>query len=356
MPLPPPDGKVVWKNYKNETPTFRLTPVEKPDMSPYLIHMTGKRAIASILRGEGQAKPENSSGRGFLKANVPEYADLASESSGGGFDAPVVCFSESPTFSIDYFRYRSYARWKADLRYGIGFHKDKMIARGIRPVLYLDQGLTGSIVSLHHELHQENQGVGKDQALKKRLVKLIDALYPLIFPLLESHPNQGFMWEREWRHPDPRGLSFAHTEIAVICCPPEEEPGIRSILAGSANRIKFIRTWEEYDDVTDYLERQEAVWKSERKTEKAAASIDDKLKQIDKQIQSRKIVANQLDSYKDIIEQLTREAARAEEERSRLLSDVKALQEKKAELRKQRAKQAGAKPAKPSEEESGPAE
>ena len=46
-----------WLIYHIATPSLSLTPVEKPDTSPYLIHMTGKAEIASILRGEGAATP-----------------------------------------------------------------------------------------------------------------------------------------------------------------------------------------------------------------------------------------------------------------------------------------------------------
>src|SRR5260221_14656724 len=101
MALPPYHRSVFWQEFKNDTPTFRLTPVDKPDMSPYLIHMTGKSAIASILKGEGRLDEQQIEGEGFLMSSVPEYAKDASEATGEGFDAPVVCFTESPTFSID---------------------------------------------------------------------------------------------------------------------------------------------------------------------------------------------------------------------------------------------------------------
>ncbi len=42
MTLPPYSPYVTWREYQIATPTFRLSPLEKPDMSPYLVHMTGK--------------------------------------------------------------------------------------------------------------------------------------------------------------------------------------------------------------------------------------------------------------------------------------------------------------------------
>merc|ERR1739848_108017 len=97
MKLPSPDEGVKWSEFANTTPTFKLTPVEKPDMSPYLIHLTGKKAIKSILKGEDRPIGQD---EGFLKACVPE-------SNQNHYDAKVVCFTDSPTFALDFFRYRS---------------------------------------------------------------------------------------------------------------------------------------------------------------------------------------------------------------------------------------------------------
>ena len=104
MPLPPPSSGAYWKNYEINTPTFQLTPIEKPDMSPFLVHMTGKEQIIHILRGQN-APEKLEDGYGFLKAAVPKQST-------GGYTAEVVCFTDSPTFALDFFRYRSFQRWK----------------------------------------------------------------------------------------------------------------------------------------------------------------------------------------------------------------------------------------------------
>jgi hypothetical protein len=123
MSLPPPGSGARWKDYEIDTPTFRLMPIEKPDMSPFLVHMTGKNQILSILKGDG-APLNILNGHGYLKANVPANG-------GAGYDAKVVCFTESPTFALDFFRYRSFPRWQADQRFGIGFDKSKMVVKGV---------------------------------------------------------------------------------------------------------------------------------------------------------------------------------------------------------------------------------
>ena len=271
-------------------------------------------------------------------ASIPEYAKDASEATGEGFDAHVVCFTESPTFSIDYFRYRSFKRWKADLLYGIGFHKEKMVERAVRPVLYTDSALTKMVVSTYHAIRNQGSKAINDPKFKEQLVRVVDSLYPLMFPMLENHKDQGFMWEREWRCTDVKGFVFAHTDIAVICCPLREEGGIRRILGRAQGQIKFIRTWEEYDDVTDYLQRQQAVWDSKRGGERTNLSIDQRLEQLKEQIQARKAAANQLLSYADIINRLAKEAERAEAKRQEVLGDVERLEEEKQQLEAEKEK------------------
>jgi hypothetical protein len=73
MPLPPPGPNVTWKNYQIDTPTFQLTPVEKPDMSPFLVHMTGKNEIIDILKGKN-APEEILKEHGFLRASISQYS------------------------------------------------------------------------------------------------------------------------------------------------------------------------------------------------------------------------------------------------------------------------------------------
>lgn len=47
-------GKVYskWEQYSITTKTFELRPFEKPDMSPYLIHMTNSESLFQILNSK----------------------------------------------------------------------------------------------------------------------------------------------------------------------------------------------------------------------------------------------------------------------------------------------------------------
>lgn len=264
--LPPEDVEnyhkhKYWKDYEIDTPTFELTPGEKSDMSPFLIHLTGKEQIFSILKGKDQSD-KNNFGWGYLQANIPET------NTDSRYKAKVVCFTESPIFTLDFFRYRNYKRWKNDHRYGIGFNKKVLVDRGVRPVIYADEEFINYIIKSWNKLigeTSENQSkISKKSTYrasnnkpKTRTLELIDILnkiYPLLFPLLEYKDKQGFMWEREWRYPNEQGLEFSHEDIKIICCPKEEEIEIKKIIGEPiANKIEFIQTWDEYDKITDYI-------------------------------------------------------------------------------------------------------
>jgi hypothetical protein len=69
--------------------------------------MTGRNELISILKGENA--PESvlvKYNYGYLKSVIPTF-----DGNHGYYNSPVVCFTESPLFAIDFFRYRSFRRW-----------------------------------------------------------------------------------------------------------------------------------------------------------------------------------------------------------------------------------------------------
>lgn len=241
MTLPPYNQNVFWKEYEIDTPTFDLTPIEKPDMSPLLFHMTGPQAIRAILHGEG-AQEEVPAGCGFIRGQIPE-------SSGDNYHAEVVCFTESPVFALDFFRYRSFRRWQNDVLYGVAFSKTALVQSGVFPCTYASESLKNRIVNLYNFLHDENA----QNQVPESTRQLVEELYPLTTPLLELSPNQGFMWEREWRYPESPGFVFEYSSVEVVCCPADEVAELRGILGEQAARITFVETWNEYNEVTQFL-------------------------------------------------------------------------------------------------------
>lgn len=320
MALPTPE-KISWKDwsrhYKIDTPAFQLTPVEKPDMSPFLIHMTGKGAILSILKGENAPTPV-APGQGYLKASVPEY-------NSGAFDAKVVCFSESPTFAVDFFRYRKFDRWLANQSYGIGFDKAALARAGARPVIYVDEKIRKHVIYLYHRIQKHKLVLSDDPEVHERLVEAITTIYPLLYPLLEDHQSQGFMWEREWRYTDPAGFVFGHSDIKIICCPDNEVDGIKQILGNAASQIQFVGTWQEYDDVTDYLRRQQATWHvREQRIEKLKSSNKEALR-LENLLHQYTQALNSLDAYLGFLSRFQSEMDRVTNERAELAQKVSEL-------------------------------
>ncbi len=333
MPLPPPNSSARWESYRIKTPTFQLTPVEKPDMSPFLVHMTGKNEIIQILEGKN-APGELGQGNGFLKASVPQ--EIANKND---YTAEVVCFTESPTFALDFFRYRSYRRWHENQSFGIGFDKANLVSKKIRPVIYADKELTKQIITSYESYQNRRKQISENKQPKTLSDKLAEVTYPLLFPLLEDEEMEGFMWEREWRATEENGFVFSHKDIRIICCPPEEEKGIRDILGNSANDIQFIHTWIEYDDVTRFLERQQQTWKNNKDSLTQVEQKDKEIEQEDKEIEQIRaliehyeITNNSLDFYHDFILRLERNRERIEKELRDMADQIDNLNTQLAKL------------------------
>ncbi len=314
--LPPFNRSVRWSDYKIVTPAFELTPVEKPDMSPFLVHMTGLDEILDILNGKNSPSPLPPS-HGYLRAAAPEY-----QGSSGAFNAPVVCFTETPTFALDFFRYRSFPRWRADQRYGVGFRKTPMVASGARPVVYFDDETTRRLVALFKTLSLMPPTTARESEAKA----LLDTVFPLVFPLLENLPSQGFMWEREWRITNPDGFAFAYEDIGIICCPEEEEPGIRAVLGSIADNIQFVRTWREYDTITDFLRRRQPARRAVENAVRSAETKEARTSATRNQVDQLKTSLHDLECYEGLATKFSSEQQRIAAERAALSDQLQAAE------------------------------
>jgi len=282
---------------RNWTPTFRLTSIEKPDMSPYLFHLTTRESLKLILQDKLTNKSE-----GRLKADIPRSAK-------DSYKIKMVCFTDSPPFALDFFRYRwSQSKNVKDLKYGIGFNKETMVKKGVLPTFYVSEDLLSQILKLT-KIFKDDNLLDKLDCLNCNDNKIIEELNELLgdtcktlssveklmFPLLENNRYQGYIWEREWRYIAPNNLGssaevttsiaflilmgeglyriaslflqdyhhldfvFSYDDIRIICCDDEDENIFKEIIGKDCitkNKIQFIRTWQQYDEITDFLARK----------------------------------------------------------------------------------------------------
>jgi hypothetical protein len=200
-------------------------------MSDCLFHLTTKDSLIKILNGK------------LLKASIPRAANKER------YPVEMVCFSESPPFALDFFRYRwSHYRDGLNLLYGIGFNKEHLAKnRGVKPVFYTDKDLTVKITTLKESLKK----ISQDDELIRDISEVITEIWEYRCPLQENESLQGFMWEREWRI--CKDFRFDHNDIKIICCPTEDREEISGILGNAANNVVFLNTWQEYDEMINFI-------------------------------------------------------------------------------------------------------
>ncbi|WP_024602413.1 hypothetical protein [Pseudoalteromonas sp. TB41] len=214
--------------------TFEIEPKLKPDMSKYLVHMTGKDSIKSILNG-GRHK-----GEGLILSQSPN--SLKSKS----FDHEIACFTETPIFALGAFVAISKRRQSEKMEYGVGFRKSYMVEHNVRPTIYVDNHILSQLFSV------------SDSVDSPKISKLIDSIRSLAHPLGETTTKQGFTWEREWRFVGSQGFYFDYDAIEIICCPQDEQSQLKLILGCHADRINFVDSWSQYKDFTQHIKHTDS--------------------------------------------------------------------------------------------------
>ncbi|MDM1248521.1 hypothetical protein HX005_14090 [Acinetobacter sp. R933-2] len=284
----------VWGDYKITKKSLQLSPIEKPDMSPFLVHMTGKDQILDIL------KSGSYDDYGLIRASIP------SQSKSKWYKREVVCFTESVLHSIDSFRYIAHNRFQSNLFYGIGFSKDKMAIRdGIRPALYMDKKTIGKLASLDKYLQDLTENFTEENGMLK---ELLNELIPFITPVFQDVERQGYTWEREWRYynANTTGFEFFYKDIAIICCPPSEKPAIEKQLGSYSRNIRFVSTWGEYNEVVDFM-------KSRQHNFTSGMYANTKKEQLSLRKQDVNRAKNQLEAYREYAESLANQITILEE-------------------------------------------
>lgn len=193
------------------------------DISPFLVHLTrtfeAVNAKTRLLRIIESRKLI--AGNSLVSHATYGYriGTLNPEEKRRLFSA--ICFTETPLNEMHCVL--EIAGREVDLApYGIVFLKDRLITRGISPVLYLNntQGSKDSIVRGLDKL------INTDREIAEAILPLIAVFGKQLQSVYSSVPPNkeiDFRWEREWRYPASAGdFEFTEDDVFVGLCPHEE--------------------------------------------------------------------------------------------------------------------------------------
>jgi hypothetical protein len=191
----------------------------RSDISPFLVHLTRSR--------EGKSAAENLTAILAAEFLVPSFTAISdarfavrtSETSQTDFFA-ATSFSETPLGEI-------HCLFEIGLRaiqlepYGLVFLKDRLSARGVSPVIYINnqQGDKDQVVRALASLRKTHPEAAR------QILPLVSVFGQKLQPVGGTlSPGQvDFRWEREWRLPTASGLlGFERDDLFVGLCPHEE--------------------------------------------------------------------------------------------------------------------------------------
>nr|WP_192957844.1 hypothetical protein [Aliivibrio wodanis] len=256
-------------------------------MSNYLIHMTDKKSLYNILEEGGSVNC------GLIKSYIPKGANSES------FEHKITCFTESPIYALGAFMKISSRRKSEQMQFGIGFKKNFMVNKGVRPTIYIDWPTLTNLLSLKNSEKMQD---------KNKVSDLLDHLSSLAHPLGENYQRQGFSWEREWRFVNEIGFEFNYDDIGLICCPESEKAILKVILGDFASDIVFIDTSHKYNVHSQLIIHSEEMDKIKNGLDLLEdEEIDGFLEDFDEYIE-------QLNEYKEYLVSLTEDISSLEKQ------------------------------------------
>ena len=180
------------------------------DMSPFVVHFTrdayphSAYEVCKIILDQKVLKAKNAFGTGKEYAPCPKS----------------VCFSEAKLTEL---KRVCKKRSKLGYGYGLGFHKEFIVAKGGGPILYAYKDTPHSKV--FRELVEAAQSNINDPIWK--LAPFVDR--PGWYQGILRDRKYFFEWEREWRHVGD--LTFLETDLSFVILPENEHANLRSYLS-----------------------------------------------------------------------------------------------------------------------------
>jgi len=195
----------------------------RSDISPFLVHLTrslepmdAKKRLRRIIDSRTLIAGDSLVSHATYGYRI---GDLDAESKRRLFSA--ICFTETPLTEMHCVL--EIAGREVDLEpYGLVFLKDRLMKRGVSPVLYLNnaQGDKDAVVRGLDQLIDANREVA--EAILP-LIAVFGRQLQSVYSRFPPRREVDFRWEREWRYPASAGkLEFAENDVFVGLCPHEE--------------------------------------------------------------------------------------------------------------------------------------
>lgn len=207
------------------------------DISPFLVHLTrtfesmsARRRLRSIIESRTLK-----AGSSLVSHATYGYriGTLGAEAKRRLFSA--ICFTETPLSEMHCVL--EIAGREVDLApYGLVFLKDRLMKRGVSPVLYLNntQGDKDAVVRGLDRLIETNREVAE---VIIPLIAVFGKQLQSVYSSVPPNKEIDFRWEREWRYPASAGdFEFTEDDVFVGLCPHEEIDDFEDRWQG----IKFI--------------------------------------------------------------------------------------------------------------------
>jgi hypothetical protein len=195
----------------------------RADISPFLVHMTKKTDTMSATQVLEKIIEEKLVRPGRAEVSDIRYGgytlNMSDEDRQLYFGA--TCFTETPLDEIHCLLDINYRQINLE-PYGLVFLKDKLLLKGVSPVIYLNNetGDKDKVAQALFSLIDSHAGAAA------KLLPLMSVFGQKIQSPFSANRPKGrvdFRWEREWRQPCAKeGVSFDDDDVFIGLCPHEE--------------------------------------------------------------------------------------------------------------------------------------
>lgn len=193
------------------------------DISPFLVHMTKKSDTLSAMQVLEKIIKEKVVRPGRAEVSDIRYGghtfSMSDEDCQLYFGA--TCFTETPLDEIHCLLDINYRQINLE-PYGLVFLKDRLLQKGVSPVMYLNNE-TGDKDKVAQALFSLIKSHAEAAAKLLPLMSVFGQKIQAPSAASRSKGRVDFRWEREWRQPYAReGVAFGDDDVFIGLCPHDE--------------------------------------------------------------------------------------------------------------------------------------